>query len=116
MEILFFNFYSFSLDNARNLTVYRPYSLIENPISRVVNVMVVFDGDIDTITLLSRNGGIDGMISTGQMPESIIVGKPRLRNTASMILLIHILKVYQRLLMALRVLPAHYLVPSAFSS
>jgi hypothetical protein len=74
-EILLPDFHSDSLGNTRPVTVHRPYSLLENPLRRPVNVLVVFDGDIDTITLLSRNAGMDGMISTGQMPETIIVGQ-----------------------------------------
>jgi enterochelin esterase-like enzyme len=73
-DVLLSNFYSSTLGNIRDISVYTPYTLIENPIKRKVNIVVVYDGDIQTMTLLASSGGIDTMVTVGQLPEAVFIG------------------------------------------
>jgi hypothetical protein len=54
---VFTDYYSETLGNYRDINVYVPWSLIENPLQRSVNAVVYLDGDLDGVTLMSLNGG-----------------------------------------------------------
>lgn len=56
---IFKNYYSTALDNYRDISVYVPWSLLENPISteRDINAIVLLDGDENTTSLFATQGG-----------------------------------------------------------
>lgn len=63
-------------DNDRDIAVFIPPSLIENPISRVVNLLVLLDGFVETVSYLADNGGFDFSVQNGVATETLIVGVP----------------------------------------
>eukprot|EP01035_Chromulina_nebulosa_P024885 gene24885-32420_t len=97
---LLHNFYSPQLNNYRDISVYVPWSLIENSITRAVNILVQLDGDVETIPYyvfqgrersplfnpivhvyfilgyLSDDlvGGFESYVLSGAAPESIMIG------------------------------------------
>lgn len=71
---LFSNFYSLQLDNARDISVYIPWSLIENPIKREVTILVQLDGDAEAVSYFVKQGGFDSSVLSGVAPESILIG------------------------------------------
>jgi enterochelin esterase-like enzyme len=75
-EVTLPGFASASLGNSRDVSVHYPYSLVENTIGRAVQVMVVLDGDLQTLSLLMTRGGIDGLMAIGALPETVFIGVP----------------------------------------
>ncbi len=57
VETLIDDIYSPQLDNYRDVPVYTPFSLIENPIRRPVNVLVILDGFYNMVELMALSGG-----------------------------------------------------------
>lgn len=76
VSTIFSNYYSSSLGNYRDISLYLPYSLIENPIRREVNVLLLYDGDLATTQLMALNAGFDMYAASGSVPETIIIGIP----------------------------------------
>ena len=76
VSTIFKNYFSPQLGNVRDISLYLPYSLIENPIQRKVNVLVLYDGSIENTQLYAFNGGFDVGTASGSAPESIIIGIP----------------------------------------
>jgi predicted alpha/beta superfamily hydrolase len=73
---LFDSFYSESLDNTRPINVFVPWSYIENPESRVMNVLVLLDGNLEVLSFMANYAALDMGILSGQFPETIVVGYP----------------------------------------
>lgn len=69
--------YSPQLDNFRNINVYVPSSLKQNPISRAVNVLTINDGSVHYLQQLAYAGGLDHAMLTGAVPETIMIGVPQ---------------------------------------
>ena len=69
--------YSPQLNNSRDIPVYVPASLRQNPTSRAVNVMIVNDGTPYYVERLAFAGGMDNAVLTGAVPETIMIGLPQ---------------------------------------
>jgi hypothetical protein len=77
------NYYSSALGNVRDISIYIPWSLIENPLPREVNSLVLLDGSLDYLSFLTDQGGLDVTLLNGGLPEMIIIGiPPALNGTA----------------------------------
>ena len=73
-KILLSNFYSPQLKNYRDISAYLPPSLLQNKVSRPINVMVILDGSLSTIQSYSKNTGFESGQLMGVVPESIMIG------------------------------------------
>ena len=73
------NVYSPQLRNYRDVQVYLPASLAQNPLPRVVNVLVVNDGTLYFLERLAfAPGGFDSAVLSGAVPaETIMIGVPQ---------------------------------------
>ena len=61
---MFKKFYSPQLGNRRDIATFVPTSIIENTISRPVQVLIVLDGHLDQVNYLVKQG-IDSAVVTG---------------------------------------------------
>ena len=77
VHMLLHNLYSPQLDNFRNINVYVPSSLHENPLRREVNVLIINDGTLYFLKQLAFVGGMDHGVLMGAVPETIMVGLPQ---------------------------------------
>lgn len=78
-EVLLKNFNSSFGSNdfkERNITVYRPASVLQNTLKRKMNVLVANDGSFRSVSNYVASGFEVAQIN-GHMPESIIVGVPQ---------------------------------------
>ena len=71
------NFHSLQLHNYRDINVYVPTSLIQNPLPRIVNFLIVNDGTLYYLEQLSFAGGLDHAQLTGSVPETVLIGVPQ---------------------------------------
>jgi predicted alpha/beta superfamily hydrolase len=76
VETIYTNFWSKQFLNLRNISLYRPNSLLENPLRRVINVLILHDGDEEFVSYLALQGGFDAAVLSGAIPECIIIGIP----------------------------------------
>ena len=65
------------LHNKRDVSVYVPASLAQNPLARAVNVLVINDGTGYFLRQLAFVGGMDHAVLTGAAPETIMIGLPQ---------------------------------------
>jgi enterochelin esterase-like enzyme len=79
-EVLLPDFYSYQLGNVRDINVYWPYSLIENPTPRKINVLVVHDGTLDALKVFADTSAVDSLNAVGSIPEVIMIGLPNSPN------------------------------------
>jgi predicted alpha/beta superfamily hydrolase len=75
-ETLLTAFPSAELGNNRDIILYTPYSLIENYLPRPVNVLIMHDGDLNSVSLVASQGGFDSLNGVGSVEELIIIGVP----------------------------------------
>ena len=73
-EMLLTNFYSPELNNTRNIPVYIPPSLVQNNISRTIDVIIVLDASISVVESYSTASGFEALQKVGVVPESIMLG------------------------------------------
>ena len=69
--------YSPQLQNRRDINVYVPASLLQNPLSRAVNVLIINDGTLYFLEQLAFAGGMDHALLKGSVPETIMIGLPQ---------------------------------------
>jgi predicted alpha/beta superfamily hydrolase len=67
-------FYSPQLNNSRNISVYVPPSILQNKVSRPVNIMFLLDGSDATVRSYSTRTGFEAGQIMGVVPESIMIG------------------------------------------
>jgi hypothetical protein len=79
-QLLLPNFYSPQLGNVRDINVYWPYSLIENPTLRKINVLIVNDGTLDALKVFAETSAVDSLNAVGSIPEVIMIGLPNAPN------------------------------------
>lgn len=56
-SMLFPEFYSPQFNNTRPIALYKPWSILENTVSRAINILVVLDGDVSIIDMLTTSSG-----------------------------------------------------------
>ena len=69
--------YSPQLGNSRDINVYVPASLLQNPLSRTVNVLIINEGSLYFLEQLAFVGGMDHALLVGAVPETIMIGLPQ---------------------------------------
>jgi hypothetical protein len=50
--------------------------MLENYIPRAVNVLVMHDGDINSVSVMAQNAGFDSLNGVGSVEEVMIIGIP----------------------------------------
>ena len=73
-KVLLPNFYSPQLDNSRDIPAYIPPSLLQNNVSRPINVMIILDATLSVIESYSKNTGFESGQLMGVVPETIMIG------------------------------------------
>jgi hypothetical protein len=73
-SVLLPQFYSSQLNNYRDIPVYVPPSLLQNRVSRPVNIMFVLDGSLSVVESYAKRTGFEAGQLQGQVPESIMIG------------------------------------------
>lgn len=72
--VLLPSLFSPQLNNTRDVAAYLPPSLLQNKMSRKMNVMIVLDGALSTIETYSKRTGFEAHQMMGVIPESIMIG------------------------------------------
>lgn len=67
----------------RDIPVYIPPTLIQNNITREINIMILNDGDMNNVVSYSLLYGFQQSVLTGQIPESIMIGIPQTNTSAN---------------------------------
>jgi hypothetical protein len=67
-------YYSPQLNNSRNISVYVPPSVLQNKVSRPVNIMFLLDGSDATVRSYATRTGFEAGQIMGVVPESIMIG------------------------------------------
>lgn len=75
---MFHHMYSPQLGVYRDINVYIPPSMSQNSLSRRVNIIILNDGDMNFMTTLTKQGGLDRAIQNGDVPQdTIMIGIPQ---------------------------------------
>ena len=77
VSTMFTNMYSPQFGVFRDIPVYIPTSLIQNPLNRSISVLIVNDGSSFFLNELAFAGGFDTLVLSGRIPETIMIGVPQ---------------------------------------
>jgi len=77
VDVLLPSLFSPQFNNSRNVTVYRPPSILQNPAERAVNILFLMDGHSTVTSSFALRAGFQQAVLTGLVPaDTLLVGVP----------------------------------------